>query len=59
MKNLIARLVSEEDGATMVEYALMVAVIAIAVMTVAATLGSNIKDAFQSAADKISGTSAG
>ncbi len=46
MKNLITRLVSEEDGATMAEYALMVALIAAAAATVVGTLGQTIKGKF-------------
>ena len=55
MKNLIARLVSEEDGATMVEYALMVALIAVVAMVAATTLGTNINSKFEDVAGKVSG----
>lgn len=56
MKNLITRFVSEEDGATMVEYALMVALIAIAAIAAVVTLGDNIAIRFNSVADSVGGT---
>lgn len=41
----------DEDGASMVEYGLLVALIAIVVAVVAVTLGDNIATAFQDSAD--------
>lgn len=43
----------EDEGATMVEYGLMVALIAVVVMTVVATLGTDIAAMFQKVVDKI------
>lgn len=42
-----------EDGATAVEYGLIVALIAAIIVGVVATLGTDIKNAFQTVVDKI------
>lgn len=44
-----------EDGATSVEYALIIGLISIAIITVAALLGDNIVALFQRAADAVGG----
>ncbi len=46
MSNLIKRFVKEEDGATMVEYGLMVALIAVVCMATVAALGTKIDALF-------------
>jgi pilus assembly protein Flp/PilA len=46
MLSYIKRFVKEEEGATMVEYALMVALIAVVCITVVAALGDGVFDAF-------------
>lgn len=56
MKNLITRFVSEEDGATMVEYALMVALIAVALIVAVQTLSGGIGNALKSASDGLNDT---
>jgi pilus assembly protein Flp/PilA len=48
MKLFIGWLVLAEDGATMVEYALMVALIEAALVTVVTSLGGSISGAFSS-----------
>jgi len=48
MRNFLNRLVSEEDGATMVEYALMVALIAAAAVVAATALGGAVSGKFDS-----------
>ena len=63
MRNLIAMYVAlqsrmqsilkDEKGATMVEYALMVALIAIVAMVGAGVLGTNVNGAFDKIATKI------
>ena len=59
MSNLIVsvrrclRLKSREEGATMVEYGLMVALIAVVCVTAVALLGTNIKSTFTSIAGSI------
>ena len=42
----ITRFFKEEDGATAVEYGLMVALIAIVIILAVTTLGSNLNDKF-------------
>ena len=46
MLDLLKRFVKEEEGATMVEYALMVGLIAVVCITVVAALGDGVFDAF-------------
>ncbi len=46
MKDLLKRLVANEDGATMVEYALMVALIAAVAVAAVTSLGSTINSKF-------------
>ena len=53
IQNLVARLESEERGATAVEYGLMVTLIAIAIITVVTTLGTDLAARFQSVVDVI------
>lgn len=59
MKNLIPMYVKmqsilkDEKGATMVEYALMVALIAVVAMVAAGTLGTNVNGVFSNIAGKI------
>lgn len=54
MRSFLNRLVSEEDGATMVEYALMVALIAVVVMAGAAALGTAINTKFDTVKTSVS-----
>lgn len=53
MRNLIRRFAREESGATMVEYAILVALIAVALIIVIGVLQTQIQAAFQKAADEI------
>ncbi|WGD51886.1 Flp family type IVb pilin [Bradyrhizobium sp. CB1650] len=46
MKNLIARFVKDESGATAIEYGLIAAGIALAIITVVNSLGTTLKDKF-------------
>ena len=48
MKNLIARFVKDESGATTIEYGLIAAGISIAIITVVNGLGSNLSSKFSS-----------
>ncbi len=50
-------LAAGEDGATMVEYALMVALIAAALVAVVTSLGSSIRTKFTSVSSTIGGSS--
>ena len=54
MKALLKNLAVREEGATMVEYALMVALIAAALVTVITTLSGNIGSKFTSVGGTIS-----
>jgi pilus assembly protein Flp/PilA len=46
MKNLIARFVKDESGATAIEYGLIAAGISLAIITAVNGLGSNLSDKF-------------
>jgi pilus assembly protein Flp/PilA len=46
---------SQDEGATAVEYGLIVALIAAIIITVVATLGTEIQDAFQTVVDNLTG----
>ena len=48
MKNLIARFVKDESGATAIEYGLIAAGISLAIIAVVNGLGSNLKTKFTS-----------
>lgn len=52
MEKLI-RFFKDEEGATMVEYALMVALIAVVAVLAVTALGGNVRDAFQNISDTI------
>ena len=56
MIKLAKQLFAGEEGATMVEYALMVALIGAALVTVVTTLGSSISAKFTSVAGTIGGS---
>jgi pilus assembly protein Flp/PilA len=47
MKKMIRMLWKDEEGATMVEYGLMVALIAVVCITVVTTLGTTLEGKFQ------------
>jgi pilus assembly protein Flp/PilA len=55
MKKLIC-FFKEEDGATAVEYALMVALIAAVVIGAVTFLGTSASDSFKATADSVAGT---
>lgn len=46
MKNLIARFVKDKSGATAIEYGLIAAGIALAIITIVNGLGTNLKSTF-------------
>jgi len=61
MKQFISRIqkfAAKEDGATMVEYGLMVALIAVVCLVAVTALGVNVAAIFQQIANSVSGTSA-
>jgi len=51
MSKLISRFVRDESGATAIEYGLIAALIAVVIITVLTTIGSNLNTKFQSVAD--------
>lgn len=53
MKALVSRFLKDESGATAIEYGLIASLIAVAIITAATTLGTNISDTFNSVADNI------
>jgi len=55
MTNLIARFVKDESGATAIEYGLIAAGIALAIITVVQTIGTTLFGKFTSLSDKLSG----
>ena len=46
MKSLITRFLKEEDGATMVEYAILVALISVVAIVIIAAVGGEVNSAF-------------
>lgn len=46
MTNLINRFVRDEDGATAIEYGLIAALIAVAIITAVSSLGTNLQQGF-------------
>ena len=53
MKNVVARFVSDESGATAIEYGLIAAGISVAIIAVVQGLGSKLTDTFQTISDKL------
>jgi pilus assembly protein Flp/PilA len=53
MVDRITRLFKDEEGATMVEYALMVALIAVVCIAVVTSLGTGAKGKFTTASDAL------
>ncbi len=53
MKTFLKRLVAGEEGATMVEYGLIVALIGVVVAVGVTTLGTNLNSKFTTVASKV------
>lgn len=53
MLNTLKSLIRDEEGATMVEYALMVALVAAVAVAAVSTLGHNVSTVFNSVAGTI------
>ena len=51
MRQLVQRYVTEENGATAIEYGLIVALISVAIISVLTTLGVNLMDKLQEVVD--------
>ena len=56
MKNLVTRFVSDESGATAIEYGLIAAGISVAIIAVVQGLGSKLSDTFKGISDKLGTT---
>jgi pilus assembly protein Flp/PilA len=46
MKSLVRRFIADQSGATAIEYGLIAAGIAVAIITVVGTVGTNLKTTF-------------
>ena len=55
MRTSIARFVSDESGATAIEYGLIAAGISVAIITVVTLIGTNLNTTFGSVATALSG----
>lgn len=53
MKNLISRFAKDESGATAIEYGLIVALIAVVIVTAVTSLGGKLNTAFAKAGNAI------
>ena len=53
MKNFVERFVKDESGATAIEYGLIAALIAVAIIGAATTLGTEIGDTFKKVSDEM------
>ena len=55
MKNLMKKIWQDDDGATAVEYALMVALIAVAIIVAVRSLGTSVSEKFDTVAQAMDG----
>ena len=53
IKNFLKRFIQEEEGATAVEYAVMIVLIIVVCLAVITTLGTNVKSAFTTVSDSL------
>ena len=53
--NLISRLIKEESGQGMVEYGLIIALVAVAAIATLGFLGTSLSDIFDGIKDKLTG----
>ena len=53
MKNLVTRFVSDESGATAIEYGLIAAGISVAIIAVVQGLGTKLTNTFTTISDKL------
>ncbi|MBS3648770.1 Flp family type IVb pilin [Pseudaminobacter sp. 19-2017] len=59
MMKLLKRFQSDESGATAIEYGLIAALIALAIVVGAGALGENLNAKFQAISDQLAGTPEG
>jgi pilus assembly protein Flp/PilA len=55
MKNLVSRFLKDESGATAIEYGLIAALIAVGLIVVLGTLGTNLQGTFTQVATSLGG----
>ena len=53
IKNFFKRFIQEEEGATAVEYAVMIVLIIVVCLVAVGVLGNKVNNAFQNVADSI------
>ena len=53
MTKFISRFAKDESGATAIEYGLIAALIAVALITILGTLGTNLNNTFKEVSDKL------
>jgi pilus assembly protein Flp/PilA len=51
--NKLFQFIKDEDGASMVEYALLLALIAVVAITILTTMGSNVSSIFKTISDSL------
>jgi len=56
MKNIFARFMKDESGATAIEYGLIAALIAVAIIGGATAIGDNLRTKFKDIGDALDGT---
>lgn len=59
MKKLFARFLKDEEGATAIEYGLIAALIAVAIIGAASTLGTELSNTFTAVSDELSAATGG
>lgn len=55
MQTLFQRFVKDESGATAIEYGLIAAIVAVALITVLGTMGGTLQNAFDAVSDGLAG----
>jgi len=58
MKTLFSRFVSDESGATAIEYGLIAALVTVAIITAFGVLGDGLTDIFEGVGNKLSAEAA-
>jgi pilus assembly protein Flp/PilA len=53
LKNLVVRVIKDESGASMLEYALLAALIAVVAVAAVTTVGTSVRDTFTTTAGKL------
>ncbi len=56
MKNIVARFVKDQSGATAIEYGLIASLIAVAIITAVTTVGGKLSNTFNNVGNNLKGT---